>query len=450
MTPMQLKQLIEESVSGGYRVDERATEVSFNCFLTAEICQKWLAVSRKKPEFVSSITIREEDSDEYITDVSDLDESVLMQIVIKKITVQDGALILFSQSVMQREIIENFPILFFADLAENCTFSTFYNTFMSCAASAFQEVKEKSFGIEKIDPRTFCLDLTNENFIPQDLRPYIIKNTPSEESDVYKSFLKLAGSYLLASLSESVGYDEKNSLVVSYSGPPRRRVEFERLYVGCNDLDIQTAAKWVFIDSTHDNELRHMIIAGEIARVYHSKDRLSVSHALDSAKATYNAHVKAGSKEVLKLLSDIRSDIIDDIHKINEKSSELLNAIWRSALFAITPFAIRAVSAPSDEKAEFLYGSVSIFFSIFIGLSFIAQTKVHKNFLSGVQNSVYSWGEAVRGILSDDEILEIAKNPVSESLERYSSTWRWVMAVYLLLCAFLMYSGLESLSLLTF
>jgi hypothetical protein len=60
------------------------------------------------------------------------------------------------------------------------------------------------------------------------------------------------------------------------------------------------------------------------------------SPALESARLLYKAHIRAGGKDTLKSLGDLRKSLTEDTQKILQQSRDLSSALWKDMALVIS------------------------------------------------------------------------------------------------------------------
>jgi len=105
-------------------------------------------------------------------------------------------------------------------------------------------------------------------------------------------------------------------------------------------------ADWTFTTGARDADTRHLLLAAEWARS-HSGGQLGEGCS-ESAEAAYGAYVKAGSKDSLKALAELRKTVVDEAQKASQKAQDMAGAMWKDLAVATTPFVIKVL--PDSEK----------------------------------------------------------------------------------------------------
>ena len=204
----------------------------------------------------------------------------------------------------------------------------------------------------------------------------------------------------------------------------------------------ELCASWVFT-SGQDIEARHLIFASELARAYRETAPLPevFSHALDSAKATYEAHVQSSSRETLKALSELRKSVIDEAQKITQRTQDLTSGLWRDVAVSAAPFVLKilgdATKAPNPMVTAGFYFAAAIF----IGISFTLQTQINKSYLNNQRAARARWFETLYNYISSDERERIADGPIRAAEQSYETTKCRIALIYSVLTLILLGFG---------
>lgn len=210
--------------------------------------------------------------------------------------------------------------------------------------------------------------------------------------------------------------------------------------VWCNDEFIDTlilAAKWVYAEGA-DVENRHSILSAEIARSF-PRDAgwgagLSsiLGNALDSARIAYRLHLYDKSIDALKLMSDLRKGLADDVKSVSSQMSTLSAGLWRDAAVAVGAIALKSVSA---SMGSFILAITAVY----LIASWWLNTGIARDAVANISiNERLYRKKLFSPILADGEYNELAGQRYSAVLSEFSGHMRSISAVYwaaiLLIC----------------
>jgi hypothetical protein len=183
---------------------------------------------------------------------------------------------------------------------------------------------------------------------------------------------------------------------------------------------LSQAATWVFLCGL-DVEARHIIFASELARANRIDQTFTetVTRALDSAKATYEAHVQSSSRETLKALGELRKTVIEETQKVTQKTQDLTVALWRDLAVTAAPFVLKAlgdagrVTSPTIATG-FYFGAAA-----FITLSFVLQWRINGAYFKSQTDTRAAWLQTLYNYISPRERNEIADTPIVDAMKNY-------------------------------
>ncbi len=203
---------------------------------------------------------------------------------------------------------------------------------------------------------------------------------------------------------------------------------------------LQDAGRWIYVEG-RDVEVRHTFLSSELAREWRGdtsfmdglETRLAPS--LDSARLLYKAHLRTGSKDTLKSLSDLRKALGDDVQKLLQQAKDLSASVWRDVAVAIGVMAFRfALDATkaSTMTVELLliYAAVASY----VVISFVMSVTTNRAFLRIVDASTRTWRTKLYGFLDDDDYRSLAEHPLREAVGAYRRTERraaWIVVMVL-------------------
>jgi hypothetical protein len=230
------------------------------------------------------------------------------------------------------------------------------------------------------------------------------------------------------------------------SGPPIVRIRADAPELGNACMALTAGTTWVFLTG-HDIEVRHMIFAAELARAYRPDQPLTdvLTHALESSKATYEAHVQSASRDTLKALGDLRKSVIDEAQKVTQRAQDLTSGLWRDVAVSAAPFVLKVMGDATKVSNPFVTAGFYFAAAIFIVVSFVLQTGINENYLANQRTARKSWFETLYGYISADERRRIADEPITNAEASYEKTKGQIRFIYLALVGVLAGFGLYTL-----
>ncbi len=286
----------------------------------------------------------------------------------------------------------------------------------------------------QIDPSSQVFDLSAPRIVPNDLRPWLIWNAPTEHSRAFTAWREEAALRLWASLVDQVAgrsQDRRYRL----SGPPVQELDCTDTEVAEAFRPIHEAAKWVYVD-TNDKDARHLLLAIELAhtiRISRAAISDALPLALENAKAAYRAHVQSANRETLKALGELRRAAIDETQKTVQRTQELTGALWRDLLVASAPFVIKIVPDANRTSSEAISRIFMAFAAIYLIGSFTALTIVNRDYFREQARSRKAWKDSVGRYLPRGELTEISDAPVDAAAKVYDRVHLGIGIFYLML-----------------
>jgi len=443
----QIIELANNFASHGGAVDERVGAVILRGpFATSEEQQQWLALRSSDLAPFQSLQIYDPalggdlDSDESFA----ADRSVVL--TIRKPNLEHVVVFIFSAGA-QSYLRESMPVRKILSAAMDAR-AAFRALGLEVARwNPDQIVTPPDFPVP-VRPRAFVRDYVPEREVPEDLSPWMLFNKPVIESIEFRTWGEVAARRLLAGLVSSAAREDDVTWL-QVAGPPKAQFRADDPNLPGGYVQLNSCASWVFT-SGQDIEARHLIFASELARAYRPNVPLPevFANTLESAKATYEAHVQSSSRETLKTLSELRKSVIDEAQKITQRTQDLTSGLWRDVAVSAAPFVIKilgdATKAPNPRvTAGFYFAS-----AIFIFISFTLQTQINKSYLDNQRAARTRWFETLYNYISSDERERIADGPIRSAEQSYETTKCRIALIYSVLTLILLGFGVYELTLL--
>ena len=297
-----------------------------------------------------------------------------------------------------------------------------------------------------IDPRKFTRDLTGTATVPQSIGLYLLKEQPAQESNVFRVWANAAKCYLALTLVNEV-WREDNELKVSLIGPRTKRIPLGE--PAEDDMNLfrllQQASAWVYANS-REVEVRHTLFTNELAREwpetssFYDQAANRVTRALDSAMTAYRAHIRDGSKETLKALSDLRKTLSDEV-KVSAQTRELIGTLWKDFAIAATALLSRIALVFADKQIEADSAPMKVILvgaAVFSVASLTITLRANAHFMRIAERSRSAWKQKLFGFLSDEDLRALADKPIEDSIEAYNQAKWVVITIYAAVVVFLL------------
>jgi hypothetical protein len=251
-------------------------------------------------------------------------------------------------------------------------------------------------------------------------------------------------------------YMEGGKERVSLAGQPPRRLELGEFSTDVPFGALQQAAAWVYLEGT-DVEVRHTFLSAELAREWPANrsfvDGLKgkLESSFDSARLLYKAHLRAGSKDTLKALADLRKTLADDVQKLVQQARDLSSAVWRDVAVAIGVMAVRfGLDAAKTVPSSFAFSTIYLLVAGYFIASFWLTTSINRRFLASLEQSRAAWRTKLYAFLDDDDYRELAETPLSGAIEDYRLTERRTRRVVVIVALLLILATLVEAGILDF
>lgn len=428
MTPSQLTELISATGALG-DIDERPDALSFRAQLSDEkLLAQWIALRANPPQFVERIRINVADADEPLDDDRVPGDQEAFQIRVTKVQVDGELRLFFSDAIRTVEPtdldVDNVRI---ADMAVDGAFATHRSrvqtwTVDPAAPFAASEMLP--------DPRTLAIDFSDGNTVPADIRPWLLRTRPQLESRAFLIWSVVSTRRLMACLSDRISLDQ-GKLIYAFTGPPASKVAIPDDQLG-HYFDRATAgATWVFAEGLRDSDTRHLLLAHEWARTFrrHGLGGLGEG-SLESAKGAYQAYVKAGSKETLKALADLRKSVVDETQKISQRAQDLIGAIWKDLAVASVPFVLKVLPDAAKVENRWIGSAIASAAALFLVFSYVMQVFINRSWFMQQATARQVWQDELNLVLTKSEVETYSKVPIDASVESYKWVRLWVGLFY--------------------
>ncbi|PTT65184.1 hypothetical protein DBR34_02970 [Stenotrophomonas sp. HMWF003] len=270
---------------------------------------------------------------------------------LKKPPAAPGVLRLLTRAGLRRALQEGQPAPVWAILG--------FTARISCGLRVLQGWDESTPPAEipaTKSPRKLVREYGQVRQVPSDVRLWLSAELDEATyiQPAAQAWVSAATSALTACLPNEIDADDGR---LKFRGPPR----FELTAYDCADqpLDRGTfnvvlrAIEWVF-ESDREAELRHTLLAGELARSGPLQEgttqflQAHLGHALESAHIAYQMALSETARDTLKILGELRKTVTDETAKLAEMSRQLTGAVSAAVATGIGLIAARvAANAPA-------------------------------------------------------------------------------------------------------
>lgn len=363
------------------------------------------------------------------------------RLAIEKPTSPAGTLRLLTNSELKRWLIKGHPALQWevARLSQPIISKSRVLLPWGVALEANVDPKGK-------DPRELVRQY-GERQVPEDVRPWLVQSISEEffAEPTVQVWAAVATRALTFCLPDEIDNDDA---LLRFRGPPRVTLRPIEITEGplpfSTFLVLQGAMHWVF-ENEHESEMRHVLLANELARSSLSAtggtSQFLIDHlaeALNSAKIVYQVALSDTGRDALKILSDLRKAITDETAKLSDQSRQLVAAIAGSLATGIGLVAARIAVKASPEVVAAIMGVVVLYVAsvIFAGVQFIW---LQRQMRADWQGRLYRF-------LPDKEYESLVTKPIKRAEKAFFwSAWLGGMAVVVLaiICAWPLFSSTD-------
>ncbi len=329
---------------------------------------------------------------------------------------------------------ENAHHVWLADITSQCdTLNTTIrqwvdNEQMDCASPC----------LEQVSP-TRIVRYREKNLCPDSVSSWLLKDYSNSDQLFLSEFMPLFLDKLSRSLASEI-WLEKGTLFFELQGPKRRKIEggsvntlenINKLYPVVAD-----ATRWVYIDGV-EADVKHNLIVAELSREwsdynwYNGLDNL-LFHAFENARTAYNMHVHETSNDALKMMSDLRKSVREDMQSMSTFISKILSSLWRDVAIFVG-FLILKNQKLNGSK---IFVIIVLFYMM---CSAILSTMIFWRSISSVKKYKEKFRWRLYGFLSDDDFNNLYSTPIKPFYNQAYITLFFVVIIYIFLTACFIY-----------
>jgi len=292
--------------------------------------------------------------------------------------------------------------------------------------------------------------LSSDFFPPSNVYSWILKGENKSSTNYFIKWKEISCISLAKCFTNELYNDGERC--ISLSGKPPRKITFGSFEYCEESFDLlQSVAKWIFVEG-QESELKHTFLTSELAREWpESLSFCSGLHkklplAYESAKLLYKAHIRTGSKETIKNLSDLRKTLTDDTQKIVQQSRELASALWKDLALAISTIVIKyAIDSSKGGSDSKLFSYVFLTVSLYLFISQVINLFINHKYFVILESNRSVWREKLYGFLDDDDYIKLSSTPINEASKTYKRVAFITTIISLSLSGLLLYLGISLL-----
>lgn len=355
--------------------------------LTQSLWDQLKSIKTKEAELAVKVRVFTDASDEQnLLDFDDVPKNSGLIVAITKNAIE-GSLRFFERKFLlesvsaKPEIFERSHTVFVADIDVGPT-SLGLRTLPWCDpldTSKFIPEKAKS-------PRYVVNDASGRGLVPESISAWL---TRERDVDLMIDFYGPAASRRLSMALPTALMEGSDRTLVALTEMKRKtKIIIEphldeiwkerQLYKELNDLAI-----WIYIDGP-DTDNRHSIVASEISRSMPKESGWGkglgeiASNTLETAKIAYRLHLYDKSVDALKLMSDLRKGLAEDVKSVSAQTTALSAGLWRDSAVAFGGIAIKAAGGGTP---------VLLLTSVYLATSYFLNTKAAMQAVTAIRKN---------------------------------------------------------------
>ncbi|HEX6038138.1 hypothetical protein [Longimicrobium sp.] len=180
---------------------------------------------------------------------------------------------------------------------------------------------------------------------------------------------------------------------------------------------VSDAVQWVYSPAL-DAEIKftflnnHLSLDWPLGSTWPAGLPTIVKASLASARDAFAFYLQGKAAESIKVMSDLRRSLQDDVSKVQQATRDLLSAVWRDFAVAGVVLALRAPSAKdaiSSEALKFVTLGVAVL--LVVSLLVTIASNIRFNVLSN--RGRRDWRKKLYGFISDTDWNVLVEKPIS-------------------------------------
>lgn len=282
-----------------------------------------------------------------------------------------------------------------------------------------------------VRPRRLVNDMSGKGLLPVSPRVWIIdETTDAWWSDKVRA---TAIQRLATCVPDAISFDSDGNLVAHVRSGRKIIALIEqnagRLSDHAFHLLLSDVCRWVYLEGP-DAETRHSLLASELVRLWPTDATWlqglneSLGGSFEAARTAYRLHLQSKGVDALKLMSDLRKGLSDDVRTLASNTASLSSGLWRDAAVAFGVVVLKATTAT--------LGAWLIWFAIAYLIASCAFTVVAAN---GAVNAIAENEKSFRSrlyapLLLEKDYEELAAKHYRKALKNFEWYRFWIILAY--------------------
>lgn len=272
------------------------------------------------------------------------------------------------------------------------------------------------------NPLIFLTDLRPEGRVPDRLENWILRKPTEwrESCEASKVWQWAATKRLIPALSVQVSHDGET---LSFGTSPRVSLSASRL-LSHEPLEaeqrafssLQQAARWVF-EEPKQTGMRHGLLNAEVARIARfNQDAVELftencSIILETSQIAYRLGLSELSGNALQMLSQLRSEVSDQIGKSTDSTRQLMLALAGALSLGIGLVAAKLSSAAPDNVlvTVLLVATAYVILVGYVGFQYV----------NSLRSSRKAWREHLYHFLPEATYTQMVVKPIGNAFRDY-------------------------------
>jgi hypothetical protein len=445
MLPTDLAALIRATPGAGPSEETAVALITVAILDDPTIHAQWVELLATPPDYIGAIDVTTKGSDDSFDPAAVPTPGTEFRITVRKVEVAGELRMLLNPWTRNWwDSLDSVEHVRIAEMTPDATFTTCRSRFQTWTADTTAPFAP----VEALrDPRSFSQDFTGDEAVVADLRPWIAVSRPAATSATYRAWKALAVCRLLAALADRVSGSAADTQYY-FGGPPSCKFIINDVKIDCLFDRLTHGATWVFVEGHRDADTRHLLLANEWARSYRREKPDDIGDgAIESAKGAYSAYVKAGSKETLKAIADLRKAVVDETQKISQRAQDLAGAMWKDLAVAASPFVLKILADTARIPNNIVAGWLAAVAALFLIFSFSMMVWINGRYFTRQDEARKVWSATLNTVLTPGEIDEFSEQPINRSIDDYRAARLRVGIFYGLLVGILVLFACSSLGL---
>jgi hypothetical protein len=205
---------------------------------------------------------------------------------------------------------------------------------------------------DTVHPRRLVNDMSGKGLLPVSPRVWIIDET----TDAWWSNKVRATAIqrLATCIPDAISLDSDGYLVAHVRSGRKIVALIEQSASQLGDrafhLLLSDVCRWLYLEGP-DAETRHSLLVSELVRLWPTEATWlqglneSLGGSFEAARTAYRLHLQSKGVDALKLMSDLRKGLSDDVRALATNTASLSSGLWRDAAVAFGVVVLKATTA---------------------------------------------------------------------------------------------------------